>query len=185
MIRWHPDVVPHLVPIETVHQRPGNFRNGDVEALMESIQVNGFFTCTLANRTTGNLVIGNHRYAALLGLGATQIPVLWSTLTPAEETRIAVADNRLSDLAWDDPALLADDLHELSQTQIGLLGSGWTQREYDRLVADPPVRLPPEAPVIFDDDLWQVVVEVPSKADADELQAHLADQGYESRVVGL
>lgn len=186
MIRWHPDVVQHLVPIDSVHQLPGNYRNGDVEALMESIRVNGFFTSTLANRRTGNLLIGNHRYAALLGLGSDQIPVMWTDVSDAEEMRIAVADNRLSDLARNDPGLLSTMLGVLSETEIGLLGTGWTEEEYAHLLTENEPDMPEgEGFGIAVNGIYQVVIECDTEDAMNEVFTVCTDRGWTARKVVL
>jgi len=59
-----------LVDIETVKQADRNPNQGDVDAIAESIVLNGYAVPVIARRDTREIIAGNHRYAALLSLGA-------------------------------------------------------------------------------------------------------------------
>lgn len=187
-IRWHPGVQPLLVDIDTVHQLPGNPRNGDIETLMESIRVNGFYTAVTVDTDTRHILAGNHRYAALLGLGATQIPVIWAkTYSTAEGNRIAVADNRLSDLARNDPALLAAILTDLNDTEIGLIGTGFTEDEYQHILDDASYEpLPEDGGLGFaPNDIYQVVIECDTEEQMNDVYATCLDHEWKAREVRL
>lgn len=125
MIRFHPSLEPLMEPVEAVSQWPDNPNNGDLEAITESIQVNGVYTPVVAQRSTGHILAGNHRYHAMVALGATTVPVLWLDVDDEAARRIALVDNRSGQLAWMDNALLVEHLDDLVGTEDGLIGTGY------------------------------------------------------------
>lgn len=132
-VRFHESVVDLLVPIEHVRQADRNPNAGDVDMIAESIEVNGYVVPVIARRDTREIVAGNHRYAALLSLGATQIPVIWVDMTDEQAMRYLLADNRTTRAGMDDIGLLTEILDELSATEVGLFGTGFTQVSLERL----------------------------------------------------
>ncbi len=136
-VRFAEGVRPLLVPIENVHQHADNPNNGDLDALIESIQVNGFVTAITADARTGNIIAGNHRFQALHALGATEIPVIWvDHMDSSGAVRYMVADNRTGKLAVLDETALAALLTGLSDTDMGLAGTGYDEASYQRLLLD-------------------------------------------------
>ena len=69
---FHDALIPLLVPKDDVTAHPRNARNGDIEAIAESIQTNGCYRPVIAQRSSGHILAGNHTYYALLSLGAAQ-----------------------------------------------------------------------------------------------------------------
>lgn len=126
MVFFHDSLREHLIGIDEVQQYPDNYNNGDVEAIAASMEVNGVFQAVIAQRSTGYILAGNHRYAALKYLGSQVIPVLWIDCDDERARRILVADNLIGKAATPDEALLADHLALLDATEVGLLGTGMT-----------------------------------------------------------
>ena len=136
-VRFAEGVRPLLVPIDRVHQHAQNPNNGDLDALIESIQVNGFVTAVTADAKTGNIIAGNHRYQALHALGATEIPVIWvDHMDQSGAVRYMVADNRTGKLAILDDTALAALLTDLSDSDLGLAGTGYDDAAYQRLLLE-------------------------------------------------
>ena len=71
----HPSLADRLVPIEDAIPYPGNPRRGDQDAITASIRDLGLYTGVVLQRSTGHILVGNHRRHALIALGAAQIPV--------------------------------------------------------------------------------------------------------------
>lgn len=111
---------------------PGNARRGNVDKLVESIRVNGFYTPIIVQRSTGYIVAGNHRFLAAQQAGLTSFPVVYLELSAAEALKINIADNKLSDDATYD----VDDLIDQLQTVDDLDGTGWTEEELNALLGD-------------------------------------------------
>lgn len=126
-----------LVPIDRVRQHPDNPNNGDIEALTDSIQVNGFYTAIVADKTTGYILAGNHRYQALLGLKSDVIPVIWTDKQDAAGLRVLLADNitaRLARMDREHSLAIMKDLNE--NTDLGLAGTGMTKDTYEQALMD-------------------------------------------------
>ncbi len=97
-----------LVPVESLINHPENPRRGDVEAVMASIQANGFYGALVVQRSSRHVLVGNHRLRAARRLEMPEVPVAWVDVDDDRARRILIADNRSSDLAsWDDEALIA------------------------------------------------------------------------------
>src|SRR6478752_10186842 len=64
------------VLVDEVSQHPDNANNGDLEALKESIQVNGFFSPIIVQASTGYIIAGNHRWQVANELGMVTIPAI-------------------------------------------------------------------------------------------------------------
>lgn len=125
-VRFAAGVESMLEPVGSVRPADRNPNNGDVEAIAESIVINGFQVPVIARRDTGEIVAGNHRYYALLRLGATHVPVIWTDMDDVAAARFLVADNRLARLGRDDPAQLLEMLTELqAASPLGLAGTGF------------------------------------------------------------
>lgn len=189
-VRFAEGVRPLLVPIDKVHQHADNPNNGDLDALIESIQVNGFVTAITADARTGNIIAGNHRYQALHALGATEIPVIWvDHMDESGAVRYMVADNRTGKLAVIDEHALAALLTNLSDTDMGLAGTGYDNDTYQRLLldmmADPDIPVEPgfgpgEAPL----GIFQVVIDFENEDDRDHCFKDLTGlyEGHDATV---
>ena len=180
-VRFAKGVQPLLVPMDQVQQHPQNPNNGDLDALIESIQVNGFTTAVTADAKTGYIIAGNHRYQALHALGATEIPVIWvDHMDASGAVRFMVADNRTGKLAVLDDAALAALLTDLSDTDMGLAGTGYDDASYQRLLldmmADPDIPQDGGFGEAAPSGIYQVVVDFEDKDDRDFLFAEMAER---------
>lgn len=190
-VRFAEGVRPLLVPIDRVHQHQDNPNNGDLDALIESIQINGFVTAVTADAKTGNIIAGNHRYQALHALGATEIPVIWvDHMDASGAVRYMVADNRTGKLAILDDTALAALLTNLSDTDLGLAGTGYDDASYQRLLLD--MMAEPEIPDgggfgAAPSGLYQVIVDFEDDRDGrDFLFAEMAERFPErARIADL
>lgn len=133
MIRYHSALEPFLTPPDTVVPDPRNANNGDVDALIESIIVNGCYRPIYAASETREIVAGHTLYAALMELGAGVIPVQWVDGDREQATRILLGDNEVARLARMDNGLLVSLLDYLAQTDNGLIGTGFTPERHEDL----------------------------------------------------
>lgn len=133
-VRFADGLTDLMVDIETVRPADRNPNTGDVEAIAESIVVNGYQVPVIARRDTHEIVAGNHRYYALLSLGAAQIPVIWTDMDDTQAMRFLIADNRMARLGRDDPNQLLDMLGELAvASPVALAGTGFDGEDIERL----------------------------------------------------
>jgi len=152
-----------IVPVGKLRQHPDNPRRGSVSTIKDSIESNGFYGAVVAQRSTGRILVGNHRYQAAQELGMAELPVIWVDVDDQQAQRLMQVDNRSTDVAsYDDQILLSilealpsldgtgydtDDLLDLAARSEGIasLGSGepldpssWAEAPVDPAVAPAP-----------------------------------------------
>lgn len=139
---------PDLYPVHAVKPHPDNPNSGDIDEIVSSILINGVYRPVYASKRTTHILLGHHLYAALIELGAQQIPVEWiDAPTDEAELRILMADNRIARLAKLDPGLEREGLLRLKETEFGLRGSGYDDRYLEKLnsAIDTPLNLGEQA----------------------------------------
>jgi hypothetical protein len=123
-----------MVGVNSLHVHPANPRQGDVGAIYESIEHNGFYGAIIVQRSSGAILAGNHRYMAAVQSGITELPVLYVDVDDDRALRILLADNRTNDKASYDNSSLAEILSDLANTS-DLLGTGYDGDDLDELIA--------------------------------------------------
>ena len=132
----HDLTIQHL-PVGDLALLPGNPRQGDIGAVSESMRVNGVYQPIIVNKGTHTgrpleIIAGNHRAQAAQQLGHDTIPTIVLDVDDEQAARIALADNRTSDLAaYDTDALLV-----MLQQLPDLTGTGYDGDDLDALLAD-------------------------------------------------
>ena len=112
---------------------PANPRQGDVGAIHQSIEANGFYGALIVQKETGYVLAGNHRLAAAVASEAESVPCIVVDVDDDRAKRIMLSDNRTQDLAtYDEDALIAL-LQEVAP--IGLDGTGYDGDDLDDLLA--------------------------------------------------
>lgn len=124
------------VPIEVLHPHPKNSRQGNVGAIMQSIEANGFFGAILAQRGSNTILAGYHRWEAAKQLGYKVVPVMFVAVDDDRALRIVLADNKTSDEASYDTAGLVKTLSELVEETRDLDGTGYSEEELQDLIDD-------------------------------------------------
>jgi ParB-like nuclease domain len=122
------------VPSESLRPYPHNPRNGDTDAIIESIRINGLYK-PLVVSADGVILAGNHTYAAAMEMGIETLPIVRVPYAAEsnEAARIVLADNRTSDRAKYDDGVLAELLGSLEED--GLYGTAFTSDDLDDLLA--------------------------------------------------
>ena len=119
----------------TLELHPENPRQGDIGAIVTSIEQNGWYGTLIAQKKSRRVLAGNHRLQAALALDMKEVPVYWVDVDDTEAQRILLADNSVSDLAtWDDSILVG--LLEGLANDGELLGSGYDGDDLDALLYD-------------------------------------------------
>lgn len=98
------------VQISNLTPYPVNPREGDIGAIIESLETSGQYRPIVANKRTGHILTGNHTYMAAKALGWFEIAVSWVDVNEDQELKIVLVDNRTSDLASYDPNELKNHL---------------------------------------------------------------------------
>lgn len=129
------DLTIHEIPVGDLALLPGNPRQGDIGAVSESMRVNGIYQPIIVNKGTHTgrpleVIAGNHRAQAAQQLGHPTIPAIILDLDDTAAARIALADNRTSDLAdYDSDALIV-----MLQNLDDLTGTGYDGDDLDALL---------------------------------------------------
>jgi ParB-like chromosome segregation protein Spo0J len=87
------------LPIDLVKPAGINPREGDVGAIIESLKEFGQYRPIVVNKQTMNIVAGNHTWQAAKQLNWTHIAVTYIDVSPMDELKVILIDNRSSDLA--------------------------------------------------------------------------------------
>lgn len=152
-----------LEPVDSLTRHDKNARVGDVEAVKESIQTNGWYGAVIAQKSSRKIVIGNHRYQAALELGYDTIPTILLDITDEQAKRMMLADNRTSDKGTYDHEKLEALLKQMHTSDLGLAGTGYNLDDLDAIIRatgslpepegdEPP--LPPAKPRTKPGDVW-------------------------------
>lgn len=156
------------VPLQLLKPHPRNVNQGDFGAIQESVETNGFYGTIVANKRTGHILAGNHRYAVAKAMHYTDVPVAWVDVDDEQELRILIADNRTTRLGIDNEASLTELLAELAATPTGLTGTGFDGDDLDALISSvtgadktelltDPDEVPEDVPTRCNPgDLWQL-----------------------------
>lgn len=140
------------VPIGAVRPHPANPRIGNVGMIAESLRVNGQYRPILVQRSTGNILAGNHTWRAAKKLGWTSIAATYTDVDDTEALQILLADNRASDSGWTDETAV----FQILATLPNLDGTGYTPED---------LTIPP-----LPDDDWTSPTDTSAGADAPEDQ---------------
>lgn len=124
-----------VVSIDSLRPHPRNVNMGDIGAIHSSITANGFYGNVVAQRSTGHILAGSHRWLGARQAGLEEIPVTWVDVDDAAALRIMLADNRTARLGSDDEVALAELLQELANDG-GLEGTGFDGDDLDQLLDD-------------------------------------------------
>lgn len=150
-----PDV--EMVETDRLSPHPRNPRRGDVPLIRSLIRKHGFYGVIVAQRSTGRILVGRHRYQAAVEEGMEHVPVEWRDVDDAKALEMVLSDNRASDVAsYDD-----EELKALLKEADDLIATGWDEKAVAELLgpqAKPqaPREVPslPSDPVTQLGDLW-------------------------------
>lgn len=164
-----PDTLEALtVPLKDLNPYDENPRQGDVEAIVTSLERNGQYRPIVVNKRGNVILAGNHTYRAALALGWTEIAATYVDADEETARRIVLIDNRANDLASYDDRALAGMIEAIVEAEgpDGLLGTGFDTSDLDGMLADlgeqvteeeppePPAPNLPEEAVTKPGDLW-------------------------------
>lgn len=156
MVRYFPALRPLMVPIDSIRQHPENYNNGDIDAIRESIEVNGMYRPVEYQQATGFITAGNHTWQVCKELDAEHIPAVPLDVDDATAIRMMLADNHTAWLARPDKSAelaLVERLYELRDM------AGSSYNEFDLTVLRHLADIQPN----YDDvAMWPVItVRVP------------------------
>lgn len=107
-----------------------------IKEVAGSIKRFGFSSPIIARRADNVIIAGHTRWAAAQSLGLDKVLVRFMDLDPAQAKALALADNKLGELAeWDAP-MLAEILRDLNDEDVVLEGLGFDAQELETMLAD-------------------------------------------------
>lgn len=106
---------------DPLKEHPQNPNIGAVEVIEESIDVNGWFGAVVAQKSTGYILAGNHRYRVAKQRKAKELPVIWKDVDDETALKILTVDNKSTRDGEVDEAKLEELLASLET----LDGSGY------------------------------------------------------------
>lgn len=170
--------------LTTYHRNP---RRGNVDAIAESLRVNGQYRAIVVNlgRKTGRpleVLAGNHTLQAAIQLGWDTITATTVDVNDQEAARIVAADNRTADLGDYDN----EELNALLRSLDDLDGTGYTDDDLEALLG--PLPAPGAADYLEPgDDAYQeqyaVIIHCKDEAHQEKVYTDLEAQGYNCKVV--
>lgn len=96
------NVGTQVVPIGSVKKHPNNPRRGNIDVIVESLEVNGQYKSIVVQQSTGYILAGNHTWQAAKKLGWSEIAVTFLDVDDTKALQILLADNRASDAGYTD-----------------------------------------------------------------------------------
>lgn len=144
------------VAIDAIQAWDKNPRNNDhaVDELAKSIKRFGWGSPIIARKSDGVVIAGHTRLKAAQRLKMDKVLVRYLDLDPAEAAALALADNKIGELAdWDDEGLRAV-LLELGAEDVNLDGLGFTDEELEQVM-----QTLPDVELTDDDDVNGLSVE--------------------------
>jgi DNA modification methylase len=145
----HEKAAAEWVDIGDIHAWEDNPRDnaGAVDSVAASIKRFGFGSPIIARKADGEIIAGHTRYLAAQKLGLRTVPVRFMDLDPVESHLLALADNKVGEIAEWDAGGLADVIRELTEGGADFEGIGFSAEELDALLVPVgvEVELVPEA----------------------------------------
>ena len=117
------------IPILSVTAFEGNARRGNIDAIAESLRVNGQYRPIVVREEDNTILAGNHTWLAARRLGWENIAATFISCDEDTARKINLADNRISDLA----SYSEEPLLNLLRSMPDLEGTGFAQTDIDKL----------------------------------------------------
>jgi ParB-like chromosome segregation protein Spo0J len=135
-----PEAIPQeydpAVPLGRLTPHPANPNQGDSGLIGELLAANGFAGAVLAQKSTGLLIDGEHRWIAAGQQGMATIPVLWLDVDDDARDRLLASLNEATRRGRNDESKLVALLEGLAATPRGLAGAAFDGDDLDKLIAD-------------------------------------------------
>lgn len=168
------------VDIDSLKPYHKNPRVGDINAISESLSENGQFRPVVVQKSTGEILGGNHTWKAAKQLGWKKISAVFIDVDDVSAKRIVLADNRTNDLASYDTKVLTDILSGLPSTAgtgydddavRGLL-AGIQDRDAEMIADVVRPRATPEffESVTTDDEPWDLNTQLEAQQERHDQQ---------------
>ena len=122
-----------------------------IQSVADSIRRFGFASPIIAREADKMIIAGHTRLEAAKSLGLDRVPVRYLDLDPADAKMLALADNKIGEIADWDEAALEKIIDELSLSADDMADLGWNTSELDDLF-ESDFDAADEEPVHVDED---------------------------------
>lgn len=134
-----PAVVPQeydpAVPLAKLTPHPANPNQGDQGLIAELLDSNGWVGSVLAQKSTGIIIDGEHRWKVAKTRKMPTIPVMWVDVDDDSRDRFLASLNESARRGRNDEAALVTLLEGLAATPKGLQGAAFDGDDLDTLIA--------------------------------------------------
>ena len=130
-----PESIGSYIDIKELVEWENNPRHNGaaVQEVAKSIKRFGFASPIIARKEDNMVIAGHTRLAAARSLGLDKVPVRFVDLDPTEAQLLALADNKIGEIADWDNDLLSEILTDLQEHD--LTGIGFSDTELDELIS--------------------------------------------------
>jgi len=140
------------IPLDSLREHPKNYNKADEELLARLLDAHGFYGGIIIQKSSGLILVGNHRYRKAKQKGAVTMPGFWLDVDDDEAEEILAADNLSSKLAVFDEARLIELLTARQESPRGLAGTGYGDAALQALIRhQASITAPPANP----EDEWE------------------------------
>jgi ParB-like chromosome segregation protein Spo0J len=171
-----------FVPLDKLKPWAKNPRKNDsaVTAVANSIVRFGFGAPLLARKETGEIIAGHTRLKAAIRLKLEAVPVRYLDITETEAHALAIADNKVGEIAEWDAVVLADVLRDLEAAGAKIDDLGFDAAEIAALMSDGSAQEGEEGETgaVGDGLVYRVVVDVRDEGAQADLVERLEAEGY-------
>jgi ParB-like chromosome segregation protein Spo0J len=134
-----PAVVPQeydpAVPLDRLTPHPANPNQGDQSLIADLLDANGWVGAVLAQKSTGIMIDGEHRWRTAKAKQMPAIPVMWVDVDDDSRDRFLASLNESARRGRNDEAALITLLEGLAGTPRGLHGAAFDGDDLDSLIA--------------------------------------------------
>lgn len=110
-----------------------------VKSVAESINKFGFAAPIIARKEDGRVIAGHTRLKAAALLGLTKVPVRYVDLGVEESNLLALADNKLGEIAeWEIPKLKGILEQYAGDVVATMTPLGWSEKEIEKIMSSVP-----------------------------------------------
>ena len=120
--------------INTLYEWEDNPRHNEIaiDKVAQSIKRFGFASPLIVRKEDRKIICGNTRFLAAKKIGLTQVPVRFLDIDPVEARLLAIADNKIGELADWNNELLSEILQQHQEED--LFDLGFTDQELNSLL---------------------------------------------------
>lgn len=178
-VKIRDEIAELAVPIETLRPHPSNPRNGDTDLIVTSLRKHGQYRPIVVRKSTGEILAGNHTYAAAMELGWNVIAATFVDVDDQQALQILLMDNRSADKARYDDGQLAAVLKMLD-AEGALEGTGYDDDDLAKLLnrVEPPEGDDESGAI---PDTWQILVSCRDENQQRTLLERFAEEGVAAK----